>query len=234
MPLLDELHSQIFTKPPVPTADFSGKTIIVTGANVGLGKEAVKHFVRLHAAKVILAVRSIEKGEAAKADIEKEQKVAPDTLEVWKLDYASYASCKEFAANVAKLNRVDAVILNAGITTEHFEIFEDNESQVTVNVVSTALLALLLLPTLRSTAANHPNVVPVLSIVGSGVHAYTKFPERNSQSIFDTLNNSKTARMADRSEALVSFPGDDNSWILTRLRSGIKSLSSCHSSWSEN
>lgn len=109
MPLLDELRSQLFTRPPYPTADFSGKTIIVTGTNVGLGKEAVKHFVRLNAEKVIIAVRSISKGEAAKAEIEGESKHATD-IEVWKLDYASYASCKEFVANVAKLNRVDAGI----------------------------------------------------------------------------------------------------------------------------
>ena len=198
MPLLDELHSQLFTKPPVPTADFTGKTIIITGANVGLGKEAANHYARLHALKIILAVRSVEKGEAAKADIERAQKLAAGTIEVWKLDYSSYASCKQFAAKAATLDRIDAVVLNAGITTEKFELFEDNESQVTVNVVSTALLAVLLLPALRATANNHPNVTPILSIVGSGVHAYTKFPERTSDDIFATLNDPKKARMSDR------------------------------------
>lgn len=197
-PLLDELHNQFFTKPPVPTADFSGKTIIVTGANVGLGKEAVKHFVKLHAAKIIIAVRSTSKGEAAKAEIVRECKVAPNVIDVWPLDYSKYASCKEFAARLATLDRVDAVVLNAGITTEKFEIFEDNESQVTVNVVSTVLLALLVLPALRASATKNKGSTPIITIVGSGVHAYTKFPEQKERNIFTACNNPKKARMSDR------------------------------------
>jgi retinol dehydrogenase-12 len=44
----------------------------MTGANVGLGKEAVKHFVRLNVAKVIATARSLERGKAALAEIESE------------------------------------------------------------------------------------------------------------------------------------------------------------------
>ena len=197
-PLLDELHNQFFTRPPLPTADFSGKTIIVTGANVGLGKEAVKHYVKLHAAKVIIAVRSTSKGEAAKAEIVRDCKVPADVIDVWQLDYSKYASCKEFAAKVATLDRIDAVVLNAGITTENFELFEDNESQVTVNVVSTVLLALLVLPALRASATKNQGTTPIVSIVGSGVHAYTKFPERKEPNIFAACNDPKKARMSDR------------------------------------
>ncbi|KAL9627045.1 MAG: hypothetical protein Q9164_007723, partial [Protoblastenia rupestris] len=72
MGALSDVYTQLAFRPPVPKADFSGKTIIVTGANVGLGKEASKHFVRLNTHKVILAVRSVKKGEAAKAEIEAE------------------------------------------------------------------------------------------------------------------------------------------------------------------
>ncbi len=198
MSLSHEIYSQLFTRPPYPTADFSGKTIIVTGANAGLGKEAVKHFARLNAKRIIIAVRSITKGGTAKAEIEEEIKLATEVIEVWKVDYASYASCKEFAANVAKLDRVDAVVLNAGIATERFEIMEDNESQITVNVVSTTLLILLLLPIMRASAAKNPGVVPVISVVGSGVHAYTQFPERKTVNSLATLNNEKTAVMSDR------------------------------------
>lgn len=42
-----------------------GKTVIVMGANIGLGFEVVKHYVRLHAEKVIVGCRSVEKGEKA-------------------------------------------------------------------------------------------------------------------------------------------------------------------------
>lgn len=90
------------------------------------------------------------------------------------------------------------MILNAGIATEQFEMFEDNESQIAVNVVSTMLLVLLLLPILRATAAKYSDVVPVISVVESGVHVYTKFPERKTPNSLATINNQKTAIMSDR------------------------------------
>ena len=71
--------------PPIYNTDFSGKTIIVTGANVGLGKEASKNFVRLNADTVVLAVHSIKKGEAAKAEIEAEMR-RTGVVKVCKLD----------------------------------------------------------------------------------------------------------------------------------------------------
>lgn len=196
MSVMSEIYNQLFTTPPYPDTDFSGQTIIVTGANVGLGKEAVKHFVRLRAEKVIVAVRSIAKGETAKAEIEAQIK-RPGVIDVWQLDYSSYASVKSFATRAATLPRLDAAVLNAGIATEKYEVFEDNESTITVNVVSTTLLTLLLLPTLRASAAKW-NITPVCTIVGSGVHAYTKFPERNTPNSLATLNNEKTAVMSDR------------------------------------
>lgn len=193
---MDMITSQIGTRPPYPNTDFSGKTIIVTGTNVGLGKESVKHFVRLNAEKVIGAVRSIARGEAAKEEIEAETG-RRGVIELMECDLSSYGSVKAFASNVAKLDRVDAVVLNAGIATEKFEIFEDNESSITVNVVSTTLLILLLLPTLRSFAARW-DIVPVISVVGSNIHAFTKFPERKTPNSLATLNNQRTADMKDR------------------------------------
>lgn len=61
---------------------------------------------------------------------------------------------------------MEAVLLHAGIATEKFEVFEDNESTM-VNVISNTLLALLLV--LRSFVAKW-DMVPVLTFVGSGVH----------------------------------------------------------------
>ena len=63
-----------------------------------------------------------------------------------------YASVKAFAKRAATLDYLNAAVLTAEIATEKFEIWEDNESTVTVNVISSVLLALLLLPALRSSA----------------------------------------------------------------------------------
>ena len=196
MGAFSDVHTQIVFKPPIPTTSFSGKTIIVTGANTGLGKEAAKHLVCLGAEKVICTARSLGKGEAAKAEIEAETK-RTGVVDIWMLDYGNYASVKSFAAKAATLACLDIVILNAGVATEQWEMFEDNESTITVNVVSTTLLTLLLLPILRSSAAKH-GIRPVITVVGSGAHAFTRFPERKSPNSLATLNNKDTAVMKDR------------------------------------
>ena len=116
--VVSEIHTQLVFKPPIPIANFSGKTVTVTGANVGLGKEVVKHFACLCAAKVIATARSAAKDPAALAEIES----------FWDLDYSSYAFIKAFCARVANLERLEAVVLNAGVGTRTFEIFEQGES----------------------------------------------------------------------------------------------------------
>lgn len=110
------LYRQFFVTPQYPTTECTGKTIIVTGANIGLGFEAVRHYVRLNASKVIIACRSLEKGEAAKLDIEKSTK-RTGVIDVWQLDLLNYDSVKAFAKRVDTLKRVDSIVENAGIAT---------------------------------------------------------------------------------------------------------------------
>jgi retinol dehydrogenase-12 len=188
---------QLFYKPPFPAADFSGKTIIITGSNTGLGKDAVEHFARLKSERIIIAVRSLAKGEAVKAELE--AKCKPEgSIDVWELDYSKYASVKAFVAKAATLDRIDAAILNAGVATEKFELFEEDESQVTVNVVSTMLLALLLLPVLRKVASKH-HIVPVISVTSSAAHNFAiNFRERTAENIFQALNDEKKTVMPEQ------------------------------------
>lgn len=109
----------------------SGKTIIVTGANTGLGKEAARHFVRLGAAKVILGCRSTSKGEEAKRDIE-QSTARKGIVDVWALDLADYASVQAFAKRAEGLERLDVVLENAGLNTAEFRMVAANETQITV------------------------------------------------------------------------------------------------------
>ena len=123
---LSLLYSQFFVKLPVPTASFTNQTIIVTGSNTGLGREAANHIVRLGAAKVILAVRNLSKGEDARQYIESKTG-RTGVVEVWELDLASYGSVKAFAQRAEGLERLDALLENAGISVHDFEMVEDNE-----------------------------------------------------------------------------------------------------------
>jgi short-subunit dehydrogenase len=123
--------------------------------------------VALSAKRVIIAVRSLSKGDVAKAKIETTTGLK-DVAEVWHLDLSSYDSVKEFVKKVERLDRVDAIIENAGVAMSERVIAEGLESTLTVNVVSTMLLAVLVLPKLQESAKKF-GIVPHLVLVGSEV-----------------------------------------------------------------
>lgn len=191
------LYSQLFVTPPYPTTRADGQTVIVTGSNTGLGKEAARHFARLGASKVIIACRSVDKGEAAKKDIETTTKCNSDVIEVWPLDLASYESVRAFADRASKLNRLDVLLENAGVAGTKWNNSNGHEQMIDVNVISTFYLALLMLPKLKASAKEF-NIKPRLTIVTSEVHSWSKFPERNEASVFDALANEKKANLAER------------------------------------
>lgn len=163
------LYSQLIYSPPYPTKKYTGQTILVTGSNCELGLESARHFVRLDAQKVILAVRNMAKGEAAKESILKSEKKTADVVEVWNLDLSNYQSVKDNVKKAQSLERLDVLVENAGIVTYNWSMMEDNESSITTNVVSPILHAILLLPKLRETAAKY-DTPSRLVFVGSFVH----------------------------------------------------------------
>ncbi|RYP75474.1 hypothetical protein DL771_002359 [Monosporascus sp. 5C6A] len=116
---------------PYPTTDCTRKVVIVTGANSGLGLEAARNFVRLNVRKVILGCGDLSKGSAAKAAIKKSEEKSADTgatLEVWRVDMASFASAEEFCRRAAELERLDTIIANAGIQTAEYGSAEGTPS----------------------------------------------------------------------------------------------------------
>ncbi|KAJ3254851.1 hypothetical protein HDU77_003913 [Chytriomyces hyalinus] len=185
--LLKFLYSQLFVTPPVPQHDFSGETVIIVGANIGLGLEAARHIARLNAGHLVLAVRTQSKGETAKRDIVASTGISPDAVSVRIVDLSSNKSVIAFSHTIyAEFKKVDALLLNASILPFTFATNEDGvELGVATNVIGTFLLAILMLPLLRVSAT----VKPVhLSIVASEVHAFTTLPEKKHAHIFNALN----------------------------------------------
>ena len=196
------MRGQLFQTPQLPKTDLKGQTIIVTGANTGLGLDASKHLVHLNVSHLILACRSISKGEKAKEQLlSSDRNGNPRTnVEVWPLDLCDYQSIISFASRCNSLPRLDAVIENAGVFFTEYTRAEDNETTITVNVVSTFLLALLLLPKLRESAAQF-QTTPHLPIVGSAVHFWATTTDLTTPAhgkIFNSLNDAKVANMAGR------------------------------------
>ena len=103
--------------------DLTGKVIVVTGANSGIGFEAAKEFAR-RGAQTIMACRSMDKAQAALDQIQAEIPNAP--AEIMQLDLASQKSVRQFAdAFKAKYDRLDVLANNAGIMMVPYGVTED-------------------------------------------------------------------------------------------------------------
>ncbi|KAJ5584763.1 Short-chain dehydrogenase/reductase family protein [Penicillium hispanicum] len=194
MHLIPFFYSQLVVRPTWPTRSFEGETVIVTGANVGLGLEAARHIARLGAARVILGVRNVKAGEEAKQSIETSTG-RPGVCEVWEVDLASYKSVLAFGDRAAQLPRLDAAILNAAVATPNFQLDEGYERTITVNVINTLLLGLLILPPLKATRKSLPSTHPRLSFIVSEVHGLVEFPEWKEESPLKTISDPAKAKM---------------------------------------
>lgn len=174
------LYRQITAKPQVvKDVDLRGRIALITGSNCGVGLETSRQLLDLGVSKLILAVRDEEKGRAAAANLLAHREgTPPDTIEVWKLDLSVYDSVVSFAERVSKtLTRLDIAILNAGFcpakrlvnkSTGHDEIIQ-------VNYLSTALLAVLLLPVAKRVRTKQPQPTRI-TLTLSEVAAWARFP----------------------------------------------------------
>ncbi|KAH6625536.1 hypothetical protein C7974DRAFT_434591 [Boeremia exigua] len=171
--IIDMLIGQAFGKLRIPDLNLTGKTIIVTGANTGLGLECVKHLMRLQASHIVLACRDVKKGQAAVQKIREEIKYGDSTkLEVWDLDLSSYDSVLAFNKRVdTELYRLDAFIANAGMEVQTFQVAENIEKHLTVNVVSCFMSAIACLPLLRKTSRDFDTHC-TLTFCGSMYHIF--------------------------------------------------------------
>ena len=98
--------------------DLKGKTILITGGNTGLGFEMARKIVE-RGAKIILGVRSITKGDAAKTNLVKEFEGADVTVEL--VDMADFDSIKAFVERLdSTVEKLDVAILNAGVYNTSF------------------------------------------------------------------------------------------------------------------
>ncbi|KAI0406157.1 NAD(P)-binding protein [Xylaria palmicola] len=186
------LYRQITFKPkPLPPSiKLHGKTALVTGANVGLGLEACKELASHGVARIILGVRSLTKGEEAKAKIVSQH---PDVdVHVWELDHESFDSVRSFAGKALALDRLDIAILSAGVKSMRFtKSRTGHESNVQVNHLGTALLSLLLLGPLKATAVTK-SVKTRLTIVSSENHFWVKFSEINAPNTLECMDTEES------------------------------------------
>src|SRR4051812_13006411 len=202
-----------WTASDLPALD--GRTVVVTGANSGIGRVAARELARA-GARVVLAVRDTAKGQQAAADM-------PGATEVRTLDLTDLASVRAFAE--AWDGDLDVLINNAGVMAVPEGRTKDGfELQIGTNHLGHFALTNLLLP----------QVTDRVVTVASGAHRMGKIRlddlnwERGSYNRWRAYGQSKLANLLFVSElqrrleeagsdvrALAAHPG----WAATNLQS---------------
>ncbi|KAL8647217.1 MAG: hypothetical protein Q9226_006521 [Calogaya cf. arnoldii] len=210
--LYDKLHP-----PSQPTTSFKNRTILVTGANCGLGFEAALKFVQLGAKSVILACRTPSKGEMAKSEIETRTGCAKDVMRVMELDMSSYASIQGFVDQLRTETEdqglgLDVALLNAGVIQFEYQKSEEGwEQTLQVNVLGTTYLGMLLLPLLSSsspsTTTTTTSQTKNLTFVSSGNYSSAHLSPQ-------ALSSSNLLHYYNIKE---NFPGPEEQYILSKL-----------------
>lgn len=207
------LKGQVFGTIPEVTNDaisnpqIKNRTIIITGANSGLGLEASKQLIQFDCiSRLVLACRSTTKGDTAReavlACVPKDRKDKVD-VQVWQLDMASKASIVAFSERTKRdLDRIDAVVLNAGVDlgSRYDKVGEEEggyEMTLMVNVIGTIMLATLMVPVLREKTSGLAQT-PRITITGSAVQFFVKYNvlvdaqyEEKGEGIFKWLSDEK-------------------------------------------
>ncbi|HVA70803.1 MAG TPA: SDR family oxidoreductase [Acidimicrobiales bacterium] len=141
--------------------DQHDKIAVVTGSNSGTGKEAARRLAGA-GATVILAVRTLAKGDDARLEILRQYPEA--RLEVRHLDVADLSSVRAFAETLlAEKRPLDLLVNNAGVMAppERLVSVDGFELQFATNFLGPFALTLRLLPLLR--AANQGRVATMSS-----------------------------------------------------------------------
>ncbi|MDE2775597.1 MAG: SDR family oxidoreductase [Chloroflexota bacterium] len=148
--------------PQLLRKDLSERVYIVTGANSGTGLATSRQLVR-QGAHVVGACRRVSAGEAVFADFAR----LPGSAEIMKLDLASLASVRQFAACfLNKRERLDGLVNNAGLVTSEGRTEDGFEIQFGTNHLGHFLLTELLLDILKASAP--ARIVSLSSVVHAG------------------------------------------------------------------
>jgi NAD(P)-dependent dehydrogenase (short-subunit alcohol dehydrogenase family) len=157
----------------------SGRTVVITGGNAGIGKEAAVELAR-RGATVVITARDAARGRAALEEVR--DRVPDADVDVFDLDLASLASVRLFAATVGdRFDRLDVLLNNAGLVLSTRTETEDGfEATFGVNHLGHFALTNLLLDLLRA-SPDGGRVVNVSSDAHKGARRGLDFDDLQSE-----------------------------------------------------
>jgi NAD(P)-dependent dehydrogenase (short-subunit alcohol dehydrogenase family) len=167
-----------------------GKTVFITGATSGLGKETARALARL-GATVVFTTRDIQKGEQTKQELM--QTTKNNNIEVLFCDLASFVSirtcCSDFLRNHDSLH---VLLNNAAVWDYHRRESKDGiENIFATNYLAPFLLTDLLLPTLKNSAPSR-----IINLT-SGLHSGTiHFDDLEFKKNFSGMNAYAHSKLA--------------------------------------
>lgn len=175
-----------------------GKTIVITGANTGIGKVAATDLAR-RGAKVIICCRSLERAEAAVKDIKDDS--GSNLVEIQQLDLASLKSVRQCAeALLEKEEKIDYLINNAGVMLCPDWKTEDGfDMQMGTNHLGHFLLTELVMPLIKKSAASghHPRIVIVSSLAHVGARDGIDFDDIHFEKNFSSMKAYQQSKLAN-------------------------------------
>ncbi|XP_019745355.1 retinol dehydrogenase 14b [Hippocampus comes] len=165
-----------------PAGMMRDKTVIVTGANSGIGKALAGELLKLQA-RVIMACRDRQSAAEAARDIRGHSDTELGELVIKQLDLASLQSVRKFCQEIQeKEPKIDVLVNNAGVYQCPYSKTEDGfEMQLGVNHLGHFLLTHLLLDLLKSSAPSR------VVVVSSKLYKYGRinFDDLNSETKYN-------------------------------------------------
>ncbi|XP_040899566.1 retinol dehydrogenase 13 isoform X1 [Toxotes jaculatrix] len=171
-----------------------GKTVLITGANTGIGKETSRDLAR-RGARVVMACRDLTRAERAAEEIRRT--TGNGNVVIRHLDLASVYSVRQFAKDfLDSEDRLDILINNAGVMMCPKWLTEDGfETQLAVNHLGHFLLTNLLLPKLKSSAPSRVVNVSSIAHQGGRIDFDDLFFSRKPYSPLESYRQSKLANV---------------------------------------
>jgi NAD(P)-dependent dehydrogenase (short-subunit alcohol dehydrogenase family) len=178
----------------VDVADMTGKTVIITGANSGIGLETAVGLARA-GAKTVITARDRGRGEAALNDIR--ARTGHDDVELVLFDLGSLASVREGAADIlARYPRIDVLVNNAGVVLSDRRETEDGfEATFAVNHLGPFLLTELLLDRIKQSAP--ARIVNVASTAHQGARKGLDFDDLQSTRAYGGMQVYSKSKLAN-------------------------------------